>query len=64
MGFPIGVGNDYCCVVGKTAIVWSGMTAVLMAGAEITMHLSLGMRLSMDEILLEGKVQVLLCVFL
>ena len=44
--------------------MWSGMTAVLKAGAEITMHLSLGMMLLMDEILLVGKVQVLLCVFL
>lgn len=47
-----------------TAVVWLGMMTVLIARAEITMHLSLGMMLSMDEILLEGKVQVLLCVFL
>ena len=47
-----------------TAVMWSGMTAVLKAGAEMTMHLSLGMMLLMDEILLVGKVQVLLCVFL
>ena len=40
------------------------MTAVLKTGAEIMMHLSLGMMLSMDEILLEEKVQVLLCIFL
>lgn len=50
------VGNDCCYVVRNETI--------LMAGAEITMHLSLGMMLSMDEILLVGKVQVLLCVFL
>ena len=37
------------------AVVWLGMTAVLKTGAEITMHLSLGMMLSMDEILLEEK---------
>ena len=49
---------------GTTAVMWSGMMTVLKTGAEITMHLSLGMMLSMDEILLVGKVQVLLCVFL
>ena len=46
------------------AVVWLGMTAVLKTGAEISMQLSLGMMLLIDEILLVGKVQVLLCVFL
>lgn len=50
--------------LGMAAVMWSGMMTVLKAGAEITMHLSLGMMSSMDEILLVGKVQVLLCVFL
>lgn len=49
---------------GTTAVMWAGMMTVLKTGAEITMLLSLGMMLSMDEILLVGKVQVLLCVFL
>ena len=35
--------------------MWSGMMTVLKTGAEITMQLSLGMMLSMDEILLEGE---------
>ena len=49
---------------GMTVVMWLGMIAVMKTGAEITMHLSLGMMLLMDEILLVGKVQVLLCVFL
>ncbi|MBO7323697.1 MAG: hypothetical protein J6U51_08970 [Bacteroidales bacterium] len=46
------------------AVVWSGMMTVLKTGAEITMQLSLGMMLSMDEILLVGKFRCFLCVFL
>lgn len=35
LGFPIGVGNDYCCVVGKAAIVWSGTTVVMWSGMRL-----------------------------
>ena len=62
MRFPIGVGNDCGYVLGMTAVMWSEMTAVmwlgmmivLRAGAEITMHLSLGMMFLISEVLLVG----------
>ena len=48
-----------------TVVMWSGMMTVLKTGAEITMHLSLGMIISMDEILLVGESSgAFVCVFL
>ena len=40
---------------GMTAVMWLGMMIVLRTGAEITMHLSLGMMFLISEVLLVGK---------
>ena len=41
--------------LGMTAVMWLGMMIVLRTGAEITMHLSLGMMFLISEVLLVGK---------
>ena len=63
MRFPIGVGNDCCYEVGNDCgyVVRNeccyvvGNDDCFEGGAEITMHLPLGMMFLISEVLLVGK---------